>query len=84
MAWINNFLPNRPQTINIGLSSISKPVTCGVIQGSILKSLLFTINIDSPLNSIEILILLLMLRMTNRKPLTIFQNASATQYIVCA
>ena len=54
MAWINSFLSDRSQAIKVGVSSTFKPVTSGIIQGSVLGSLLFTIYTDSLLNSIDI------------------------------
>lgn len=53
LSWISSFLSNRSQVVKIqGVSSIPKPITSGVIQGSVLGPLLFTVFVNDIFESV--------------------------------
>ena len=54
MAWIKSFLSYRLQAVKVAVFCKFKPVTSGVIRGSVPGSLFFIICIDSLLNAIDI------------------------------
>ena len=73
MAWINTVLSDQSQSFNVEASSTSKPMTSGVVQDSVLGTLLFTVSlyIDSLLNSIDIIYLEIEMPLSFKKCLVI-------------